>query len=232
MRRFLPLVAVLVAVVVTQADGPVRARAPVPKAPVPAAIDGKYTLLATSSGGVVAGGFPGGKAKLDPADGGGWATTRTARVETVITKNEITIESRTPTGTPTLMEYTIDATKTPMTIDVEIINVRGKKSKALGIVEVTGNRMTMALAKEGGERPKTTDEGEGVTVYYFQKAPAPPRFEYRIVAMRVGGEEEAEKELNRLTKEGYELVNTTSPIANNDKASVTTVHFILKRVVK
>jgi uncharacterized protein (TIGR03067 family) len=237
MRRFLPLVAVLVAVAVTQGDKPVRARAPVPNAPVPPSIDGKYTLLTTSAGPLGGpAGFPGkGPGKgADPADGpAGWTTSRTTvRSETIITKNEITIEPRTATGLPTLMEYTLDPTKTPMTIDVEIINVRGKKTKALGIVEISNSRMTMALAREGTERPKTTDEAEGVTVYYFLKAPPPPKVEYRIVAMRVGGEEEAEKELNKLTKEGFELVNTTSPIANNDKASVTTVHFILKRTVK
>lgn len=71
-----------------------------------------------------------------------------------------------------------------------------------------------------------------MTVYYFQKAPPPPRTEFRIVALAVGKEAEAEKELNALAKEGYELVTTTSPTAVNDKAAVTTVHFILKRTVK
>ena len=71
-----------------------------------------------------------------------------------------------------------------------------------------------------------------MTVYYFQKAPPPPKTEFRIVAMTVGKEEEAEKELNKLAAAGYELVTTTTPAAVNDKASPTTVHFVLKRTVK
>jgi hypothetical protein len=130
------------------------------------------------------------------------------------------------------MEYTFDPTKSPMTIDVEIVPVRGKKTKGLGVVEISGNRLTIALAKEGSARPKTTEEVEGVTVYYFLKVPPPPRAEFRIVAMTAGKEDEAEKELNKLTQEGYELVTTTSPIAPNPRASVTTVHFVLKRTVK
>ena len=110
--------------------------------------------------------------------------------------------------------------------------MRGKKTKSLGIVEINGNRLTIALAKDGLERPKTTDEAEGVTVYYFQKAPPPPRAEFRIVAMTVGKEEAAEKELNKLSQEGFELVNTTNPAAADGKSSPTTVHFILKRTVK
>ena len=54
----------------------------------------------------------------------------------------------------------------------------------------------------------------------------------RIVAMTVGKEADAEKELNRLAQEGFELVNTTNPAATDGKASVTTVHFILKRTAK
>lgn len=214
------------------AGAPAGGKAPVPKAPVPPSIDGKYTLLATSSGAAV-GKAPKGFAPADAADPASpWASSRILRGETIITKNEITIEARTPTGTTTLMEYTLDPTKTPMTIDVETVSVRGKKTKSVGIVEISGNRLTLALAKEGAERPKTTDEAEGVTVYYFQKAPPPPKVEFKIVAMTIGTEADVEKELNKLAAEGYELVNTTSPIASSDKASVTTVHFVLKRVTK
>ena len=114
-------------------------------------------------------------------------------------------------------------------IDVEIANLRGKKSKSLGIVEVNGNRMILALAKEGDERPKTTEEADNVTVYYFQTSPPPPRTEFRIVAMTVGKEEAAEKELNKLSQEGFEFVSTTQPVAADAKSSVTTIHFLLKR---
>jgi hypothetical protein len=60
----------------------------------------------------------------------------------------------------------------------------------------------------------------------------PLRSEYRIVAMTVGKEEAAEKELNKLAQEGFELVNTTNPMAPDARAAPTTVHFILKRTIK
>ena len=222
MRTLLPLAAALVAL------AGAASAAPVPKAPEPPAIDGKYTLLATSSGIAL------GKGRVDPADiGGGFGTSRTSlRGETTISRREIVIEGRTASALPTTMEYTLDPTKTPMTIDVEQVSVRGKRTKMLGVAEVTGNRLTIALGREGADRPKTADEADGVTVYYFQKAPPPPRTEFRIVAMAVGKEDAAEKELNALAKDGYELVTTTSPAAPDAKASVTTIHFILKRTVK
>lgn len=224
MRKLLPLAAVLVAVAVSSRAAE-KGAAPVPKAPVPPSIDGKYTLLASSA--------PAGKTKIDPTDPtSGWTTTRTTRSDVVITKNEITIEPRTATANPVIMEYTLDTSKTPITIDVETITVRGKKTKSVGIVEINNNRLTIALARDGLERPKTTDEADGVTVYYFLKAPPPPKAEYRIVAMKVGKEEEAEKELNKLAQEGFELVNTTNPAATDDKASPTTIHFVLKRITK
>ena len=228
MRKLLTLAVVLVAFAGLRADEKIAA--PVPKAPAPPSIDGKYTLLVTTGGAPTG---KGGFAKADPTDTfGGLGGRATVRSEVIITKNEITIEPRTVSASPVMMEYTIDPTKSPITIDVETISVRGKKTKSFGIVEITGNRLTIALAKEGIERPKTTDEAEGVTVYYLLKAPPPPKVEFRIVAMRVGDEETAEKELNKLAAAGYELVNTTNPAATNDKAAPTTVHFILKRTVK
>ena len=235
MRTLIPIAAVLLVFAGAHAGG----KAPVPKAPVPPSIDGKYVLLATY------GGVPTAKGKFaaaDPADlppgavgGTGGFSSRTnpfVRGETVITKNEITIEARTTSGLPTTMEYTLDPTKSPMTIDVDTISVRGKKTRSLGIVEITGNKLVIALAKEGAERPKTVEEVEGVTVYYFQKAPPPPKVEFRIVALSVGKEADAEKELNKLAGEGFELVTTTQPTAANDKAAVTTIHFVLKRTTR
>jgi len=97
---------------------------------------------------------------------------------------------------------------------------------------VTDDLLVIAVAKERDERPKNTEENDNVTVYYFQKAPPPPKVEFKIVAMTVGKEADAEKELNKLALEGFELVNTTNPAATDGKASPTTVHFILKRVTK
>jgi hypothetical protein len=129
------------------------------------------------------------------------------------------------------MAYTIDPTTTPMSIDVISIDQRNKRAEQKGIVEVNGDRITIALAKPGAERPKTMDEGEGVTLYYLKKLP-PPKVEYRIVAMTVGKEAEAEKQLNKLAEEGFELVSTTNPAARDPGATPTTVHFVLKRVKK
>jgi len=246
MRKLLSFAVVLVALAGSRAT-------PVPKdAP---AIDGKYNLLLVSTpedragpngpGGLAPGGF-GGPGAFGPGGGGGgwgvpggWATNSSYMVgPATITKNEITFEGsgfrNGPLGVagPTTMEYTLDTTKTPMIIDVDNVSVRGKKTKSLGLVEVKGDRLIIALAKEGGERPKTTEEAEGVTVYYLKKAPPPLRTEYRIVAMTVGKEEEAEKELNKLAAAGYELVNTTQPAAADAKASPTTIHFVLRRTVR
>jgi uncharacterized protein (TIGR03067 family) len=226
MRTFLPLTAVLVAF----AGSPAGGKAPVPKAPTPPSIDGKYTLLTTSSGGVTAKkGFA--AAAADPADP--WGGPRAARSDATITKNEITLEPRSAlTGATLTMEYTLDPTKSPMTIDIETISVKGKRTKHLGVVEVSGNRLTLAFAREGADRPKNTEEGEGITVYYFQKLPPQPKPEFRIVAMTIGKEAEAEKELNKLSEAGFELVTTTQPTAPDAKSSPTTIHFVLKRTVR
>lgn len=226
MRTFVPLAVVLFAL----AGGPAGGKAPVPKEKPQPTIDGKYTLLATSGATLARG--KGGAAAADP-DANPWGTTsRTTRTDATITRNEITIEPRSPLTAPMTMEYTLDPTKSPMTIDADVISVKGKRSKQLGVVEVSGKRLTIALAREGAERPKTVDEAEGVTVYYFQKAPPPPKTEYRIVAMTIGKEADTEKELNRLSNEGFELVTTTQPTAPDAKASATTVHFILQRVTR
>lgn len=222
MRKFVPFVAVLLAFVSAK-----LVAAPVPKAPPPPSIDGKYTLLA-GPGTTTAKGF----AKADPTDPTSGFGARVVRSDATITKNEIHIEPRSVTANPVVMEYTIDPTKTPITIDAEVISAKGKKTKMLGVVEINNNRLTIALAREGIERPKTTDEADGVTVYYFMKAPPPPKVEYRIVAMTVGKEEAAEKELNKLAEMGFEVVNTTNPAATDPKSSPTTVHFLLKRTVK
>jgi uncharacterized protein (TIGR03067 family) len=233
MRTLAPLVAVLVAFAVSQSGEMIAA--PVPKDKPPPSIDGKYTLLSVANSTTAVG--PGGKASRS----GSIALVGPA----TITKNEISFEGRSSpsgfspaaaaaiaAGNHTTMEYTLDPTKSPMTIDVDIVNVRGKKSKSLGLVEINGKHLIIALAKEGDERPKTTDEAEGVTVYYFKKEPPPPRTEFRIVTLTIGKEEAVEKELNRLAQDGYELASTTQPTAPDAKSSPTTVHLILKRTVK
>jgi hypothetical protein len=245
--RTLPAFAiVLVALAASGANEKIAA--PVPKEPEPKfSIEGKYNLLAVSLAtdrmgpagfGGAGGGFPGGGGGGGTAGGGPMGRSVNSVVlvgPATITKNEITLEGNgrvsplAANNVPTTMEYTIDTTKTPAFINVEITNIRGKKSKSLGVVEVHNNRLTVALAKEGDERPKTTEEAEGVTVYYFQKA---PHHEYRIIAMTAGKEETIEKELNKLALEGFELESTTQPSAVDGKSSVTVVHFILKRTVK
>jgi hypothetical protein len=210
--------------------------APTPKDAPPMSIEGRYNLVSVSIANERGGGP---NVIVGPGGGIGVAGARmsvnTASMTgpAIITKNEITLEGNNlrplmSTG-PTTMEYTLDASKSPAFIDVDVVSLRGKKSKMLGLAEVNGSRLIIALAKEGDERPKTTEEADGVTVYYFQKA---PRTEYRIIAMTVGKEEAMEKELNKLAQEGFELVSTTQPSAADSKSSVTTVHFILKRTVR
>lgn len=240
--HFIPLLLVVLASL-SGARANEKIAAPVPKeTPVPS-IEGRYNLVSVSTPadrGV--GGPGGGPGVILGGGGGGFAPARMTLNSAYmagpanITKNEITLEGSGRVGPiaamsgPTTMEYTLDASKTPAWhIDVDIISLRGKKSKCLGLVEVVGNRLIIALAKEGDERPKNTEEAENVTLYYFQKA---PRTEYRIIAMTVGKEEAMEKELNKLAQEGFELVSTTQPSAIDAKSSVTTVHFILKRTVK
>lgn len=230
MRKLLPF-ALLVVAVGARADEPVRA--PVPKAPVPPSIEGRYVVVLTElqpGFGGPWGGAPGGWGgpgvpAVGPGNPNPLRRSSSQRGAAVVTANAITIGE-------TKMAYTLDATKTPMTIDVETHPLGEKPRKQVGVIEASGDRLTVALAKEGGERPKSVEEADGVTVYYFQKAPPPPRTEYRIVALNVGEEERVEKELNQLAKEGFELVTTTSPTAPNQKASATTIHFVLKRTVK
>jgi hypothetical protein len=237
MRTFVSLAVVLVAFAGTRAG----AKAPVPnEKPLPT-LEGKYNLLSLSTpddrmgaaGGPIAvgpgGGFVGGRIRTNSVYMTGPAT---------ISKTEIHLEGAGRVSPligisgPTTMEYTIDASKTPMTIDITNVSLRGKKTKSLGLAEVVGDRLIVAIAKEGDDRPKNTEENEGVTVYYFQKVPAPPKPEFRIVAMTVGKEADAEKELNKLSQEGFELVSTTTPTAPDAKSSPTTIHFVLKRTAK
>jgi uncharacterized protein (TIGR03067 family) len=236
--RFLSLTVVLVAFAAgTGADG--KARAPVPKPQDAPALDGSYTVNYTSAVTTVGWGGPGGPGRVP-------VTQITLRSSTAtIAKGEIVIGANydgwggygpggfDPRGnTGQSMTYSLDPTKTPMTIDLTTVDARNKKTKSLGIIEVDDERITIAVAKPGAERPKNTEENDEITVYYFKKAPPPPKVEFRIIALTVGKEAEVEKELTKLAKEGFELVNTTNPAAADPKAAPTTVHFILKRTSK
>lgn len=217
--------------------------APVPKAPPPASIEGKYNLIAVAypDGGNWGPNIPAGPGAA-PGVVGGRGGTRIVRANpaiigpAVVTRSEITLEGRSavlPSAVPTTWEYTLDASKSPMTIDVQSTTLRGKKSKPLlGVAEVNGNRLIIALAEEGKERPKGVEEAEDVTVYYFQKQPPPPRTEYRIVALTVGKEADVQKDINKLCEEGFELVNTTQPLAADSKSSPSVIHFVLRRTVR
>jgi len=198
--------------------------APAPNTPPPPSLEGKYTLLTsiTNTGrrGPGGGGFGG------DLPGGGFSGPSTVRRETTITKDTILIDGRTATW-----EYKFDHTTKPMSIDITITPLRGKKSKVLGIVEIAGDKLSIAYAADGNERPKDFEDAEGVSQFIFQKAPPPPRAEYRIVVLRVGHEAEAEKAINALAKEGYEVAFTTAP-AKGGPADDGVSHLILKRLVK
>src|SRR5262249_649976 len=149
--------------------GPLLA-APVPTDKPPPSIDGKYTLLSVSTPNDrvgPGGGFPAG----GPGGFGRASVTSTLLLRrATLPKHESLLQGGRlcgaapamlaalgAAGGSTTMEYTLDATKSPMTIDVETTSLRGKKSKSLGVVEVVGNRLIIAVAKEGDERPKTTE---------------------------------------------------------------------------
>lgn len=193
------------------------AAAPVPALPPPPSIEGKYNLLSNSNGGFKKG--PRGFNSTDSTRGASRYT------EAAITKNAIIIEGRTAAW-----EYTLDASTKPMSIDITVTPLRGKKTKMLGIVEHVGDKLILAYASDGGERPKDFEDVEGVTQYIFQKAPPPLHAEYRIVVMTLGREADAEKKINVLAKEGFEIASTTAPAKLGDGSTV--LHVMMKRMVK
>lgn len=221
--RVLPALCLGLSLLTAAVTGPVSAAAPVPpesRAPV---IEGKYVMVLNTTGrsvgGPGGGGFGGGPpGRGVPARVA--VSTSTNRREVVVTKDTITID-----GNGMTWEYRIDPSVKPMAIDLTLVPVLGKKVKVAGIIEVSGDRLTIAHAEEGAERPKDFEKAEGVTAYVFQKAPPPPRPEYRIVALRPGKEADAEKAINQLAKDGFEVALTTTPTADS------VVYFVLKRVV-
>jgi hypothetical protein len=240
MRTFLAFSAVLL--VAAGSGVSAKGAAPAPKPAEAPDLDGSYTLNYTT----VVSGFGG---FVGPGGGPRMANNQIAlrSSSATIAKNQITVgnwdssadDGSLPprlrlqlAGAPQTMTYAIDPKTTPMSIDITMVDLRNKKTKSLGIIDATEDRITIALAKPGAERPKNMDENEEVTVFYFKKAPPPVRDEYRIVAMTPGKEADAEKELNKLAAEGFHVVNTTNPAAVDPKSSATTVHFLLKRTGK
>ena len=182
-------------------------------------IEGKYTLLGISTNGFK------GKARGFAGRDDGTLLRPARSMDAAITKSAILIEGRTSTW-----EYTLDARTKPMSIDITVTPLRGKKTKMLGIVEQTGDKLILAYASDGGERPKDFEEAEGVTQYIFQKLPPPLHAEYRIVPMTIGREADAEKKINALAKDGFEVTSTTTAAKMNDGSMV--LHIVLKRMVK
>jgi uncharacterized protein (TIGR03067 family) len=194
--------------------------APAPVVPPPPSIEGKYTLISSTSISAT------GKNRPNPFNegpGSGSFGPSGSRRETVITKDSIAIDGRTANW-----DYRIDPTTKPMSIDITITPLRGKKSKVLGIIETVGDKLTIAYAADGAERPKDFEDAEGISHFVFQKAPPPPRLEYKIVVLKGGKEQDAEKELNALAKDGYEVMSTHATPTPGDP----TIHFVLKRTVK
>jgi uncharacterized protein (TIGR03067 family) len=73
---------------------------------------------------------------------------------------------------PTTGTYTIDATKTPMTIDMKPKGGTYDGKTLLGIVKVDGDTLTIAFAEPGKDRPKAFEskEGSGVVLAVHKKA--------------------------------------------------------------
>lgn len=181
---------------------------PAPSPPEPAIV-GKYVVLH--------------KSMTNQKGGGGvWGTSKTAgsRQAVTITRNQISIS-----GITTVWSYSL-GTGTPQSVDLTFTPLRGKPTVHKAIMEVNGDRITMAYATEGeDERPKNFEDAPGVTVYVFQKAPPPPQWEYRIVELVPGRAAEVERELNKLAAEGFEVT-----FATNGSANQPTAHYLLKRL--
>jgi hypothetical protein len=243
MRTFLSLAAGLVALAGVRADEPIAAPAPKPADTLD--LDGKYTLNCTYLVPVNGNVWVGPGVVAQPATQSALRSCSASISRGMITMSDFDSSwtDYGPTGfggwgpragtegTRTLI-YTLDQTKTPATVDVVVTDIRNKKVRSLGILQAAEDRITIALAKPGADRPKNMEESDEVTLYYFKKTPPPPKVEFRIVAMTVGKEAEAEKQLNKLSDDGFELVSTTNPAAADPKAAATTVHFVLKRTAK
>ena len=188
--------------------------APVPPA-APSPIEGKYIFEASRTTRVrpaappVLGGAPAGFTGSSSLSG--------MKLPAKITATRIAIEGRQE------WEYTFDATAKPLALDLTTVPIIGKPTTALGIAEKSGDRLLIAYAQEGGERPKSFDPADGVTILAFKVAPPPPTWEYRIVRLADGNEGSAEREMNKLSADGFELVVTTGtagPVS----------HLVLKRL--
>lgn len=81
------------------------------------------------------------------------------------------ILSKSATG-PIQGTYTVDATKSPMAIDMKPASGQFKDKTLSGIVKVDGDTMTIAFAAPGKDRPTTFESkaGSGVTLAVHKKA--------------------------------------------------------------
>ena len=73
-------------------------------------------------------------------------------------------------------KITLDASKSPKTIDYEMTDGLSKDSKQLGIYEVEGDTFKSCFNKPGAERPSDFKPGEGRTVSVWKRVKAGPAF--------------------------------------------------------
>jgi uncharacterized protein (TIGR03067 family) len=78
-------------------------------------------------------------------------------------------DSKAPASTAT---YTLDTTKTPITIDIKPKGGTYDGKTLLGIVKVDGDTLTIAFAEPGKDRPTKFEspEGSGVVLSVHKKA--------------------------------------------------------------
>jgi uncharacterized protein (TIGR03067 family) len=82
-----------------------------------------------------------------------------------------------------VMNYTLDTTKTPVTIDMEIESGPAPEGKAVGIIKVDDGKMTLCYDPTGAKRPEAfeTTAENGFFLFECTKTPATDGFDAAAV---------------------------------------------------
>lgn len=82
-----------------------------------------------------------------------------------------------------VMNYTLDTTKTPVTIDMEIESGPAPEGKAVGIIKVDDGKLTLCYDPTGAKRPEAfeTTAENGFFLFECMKSPATDGFDPAVV---------------------------------------------------